>query len=242
MVDYELFKKILSENDDGYIEDGDFIDNRTFRLLALSPINKMRTLFKKGSGKNNSEPKQYHVELQCPKCKQMYLLTLSFSKLYEYMRAFTGSKSYKNDLHCERCQLINSQQKREQEKEAKEQYLVRLEERTQNYIETYLNPDIRWKKGTPWHEKWEEVTQDVNRTKVAEYIQSMDYHDFLNTLYWKTIAEKKKYRDKKCAVCNSTENLNVHHRTYEHHGQELRYMWQDLVCLCHECHEKYHFD
>lgn len=91
-------------------------------------------------------------------------------------------------------------------------------------------------------DKWEEVTQHVDSDMVADHIKGMKYQDFLNTLYWKTIAEKKKYRDKKCAVCNSTQNLNVHHRTYEHHGYELRYMWKDLVCLCHECHEKYHFN
>lgn len=240
MVDYELFKNILSQSDDGYIENGDIIDNKTFRLLATSPINKMKALFKKGS--NSTDPNKYHVQFQCPECNKYYMRTLSFSKMYNYMRAFAGSDKYRESFYCEECQAIIEQRKRESLKEADKKERERLEKATQVYIENYLNPDKQWKRGTRWAQKWEEITQRVNRSKVAEYIKGMNYQDFLNTLYWKTIAEKVKYRSKKCAVCNSEENLNVHHRTYEHHGEELYYMWKDLVCLCHECHEKYHFE
>jgi 5-methylcytosine-specific restriction endonuclease McrA len=33
--------------------------------------------------------------------------------------------------------------------------------------------------------------------------------------------------------------VNVHHRTYEHHGEEHQYL-DDLILLCHPCHSKFH--
>ena len=33
--------------------------------------------------------------------------------------------------------------------------------------------------------------------------------------------------------------VDVHHKTYEHHGQEHRYLG-DLVLLCRNCHSKFH--
>lgn len=245
MVDYELFKSILTRGDDGYIEAGDFIDYRTMLLFAESPVTKLKSLFKRSSG-DVSNPCQYSIELTCPECQKKYKRFVSFSRLYDTVRVMSGSKAYEKrvDLHCDDCKAILLQKQKELDKKALEEYEKRLKERTDKYIENYLDPIKTWKKGVPFSKKWDEITQNgVDRQAIAEYIKNMDYHEFLQTPYWKTIADKKKYHDKyKCAVCNSSENINVHHRTYEHHGEELRYMWKDLICLCHECHEKFHFD
>lgn len=77
---------------------------------------------------------------------------------------------------------------------------------------------------------------------LKDYICDMDYYDFLKTPYWKAIAEKVRYKaDYKCQICNSSEGLNVHHRSYENHGDELHHM-EDLICICKDCHEKHHFE
>lgn len=41
----------------------------------------------------------------------------------------------------------------------------------------------------------------------------------------------------RCCLCNSTESLQVHHRTYQRLGQELM---SDLILLCDRCHELHH--
>lgn len=66
------------------------------------------------------------------------------------------------------------------------------------------------------------------------------YSAFLNTIYWKTVAEEVKRRaGYRCQLCNSEDDLNVHHRCYEHKGTEILHMG-DLICLCHKCHEHHH--
>jgi 5-methylcytosine-specific restriction endonuclease McrA len=42
-----------------------------------------------------------------------------------------------------------------------------------------------------------------------------------------------------CQLCNSTNNLQVHHRTYANLGNEKP---EDLTVLCGNCHRNYSFD
>ena len=66
------------------------------------------------------------------------------------------------------------------------------------------------------------------------------YKAFLNTIYWKTVSEEVKRRaGYKCQLCGSDENLNTHHRCYDHKGIEVLHM-NDLVCLCQKCHDHHH--
>lgn len=41
----------------------------------------------------------------------------------------------------------------------------------------------------------------------------------------------------KCYICGSSTNLNTHHITYAHVGEEQPH---ELICLCHDCHMKVH--
>lgn len=36
------------------------------------------------------------------------------------------------------------------------------------------------------------------------------------------------------------ERLNVHHRNYDCHGKEHKHYKADLICLCEDCHQKFH--
>lgn len=77
--------------------------------------------------------------------------------------------------------------------------------------------------------------------RVVNYIKQMPYKDFLLTTYWKVISKEiKKNAQFRCIVCGKEGLLNVHHRTYEHHGEELKYIDKDLICLCENCHNLYH--
>ena len=44
MIDIDLFKKILSSKDDGYITSGDTINNELLMLMAKKTIEKVKSL------------------------------------------------------------------------------------------------------------------------------------------------------------------------------------------------------
>lgn len=69
----------------------------------------------------------------------------------------------------------------------------------------------------------------MNKQEYAEYLQSP---------HWLRLAEEtKRLAGNRCQVCNSAEHLSAHHRTYARVGDELQ---GDLVCLCNNCHKKFH--
>ena len=75
---------------------------------------------------------------------------------------------------------------------------------------------------------------------VKSVILHMPYEEFLKTPYWKAIAQYVKKRDyNRCQLCGAQKHLHVHHKTYQHHGDELHHL-QDLVTLCKKCHSKTH--
>lgn len=66
------------------------------------------------------------------------------------------------------------------------------------------------------------------------------YSEYLKTDYWQAVTTAVKTRAKyRCQICNSPHDLNAHHRSYEHRGNELEHL-DDLICLCRRCHETFH--
>lgn len=64
------------------------------------------------------------------------------------------------------------------------------------------------------------------------------YERYIKSGKWRRIRERVMARDgQRCKFCNSTENLQVHHLTYEHLYREENYLY-DLVTLCKKCHQK----
>ena len=78
-----------------------------------------------------------------------------------------------------------------------------------------------------------------NRGEIKNYILSIPYKEFLESIYWKIISSTIKHRAKKCQMCGKRTGLQVHHKNYNNHGQELQNM-SDLVVLCRDCHKKIH--
>lgn len=75
----------------------------------------------------------------------------------------------------------------------------------------------------------------------CSYLQSLSYQDFLRSFYWDVVRKYKLHKaDFQCELCsNKGETLNVHHKTYDHHGYEHQYL-EDLIVLCRTCHERHH--
>ena len=68
----------------------------------------------------------------------------------------------------------------------------------------------------------------------------MKYDEYLHSEYWHEVSRRVKERgDYRCQVCNSPHDLQAHHRTYEHRGNELQNL-NDLICLCQRCHATFH--
>ena len=69
--------------------------------------------------------------------------------------------------------------------------------------------------------------------------KSFDKEAYLASSAWKIRRDAAVDRDGGCCViCNSANDLQVHHRTYERLGSELP---GDLTTLCGECHAHFHF-
>ncbi len=78
--------------------------------------------------------------------------------------------------------------------------------------------------------------------KYYEFLEreAMPYKEFLQTDYWqKEVRPKIIERDKRCRTCGTNENLEVHHISYEHRGDDLNHM-EDLTLLCRDCHQIIH--
>ena len=66
----------------------------------------------------------------------------------------------------------------------------------------------------------------------------MKYEQYILSSDWKKRREWTLiFWGHRCALCFSTKNIEVHHRTYERLGNELI---TDLIVLCDDCHAKHH--
>ena len=71
-------------------------------------------------------------------------------------------------------------------------------------------------------------------------IMQSQYQAYLLTPYWREVSRAvKKRAGFRCQLCNSPLDLQAHHRTYEHKGDELNHL-DDLICLCKKCHKNFH--
>lgn len=74
-------------------------------------------------------------------------------------------------------------------------------------------------------------------TKVASS-QHINYDDYIQSKDWRERADAAKERaGHRCQVCNSTGQLDAHHRTYERLGSELP---EDITVMCRTCHTLFH--
>ena len=88
----------------------------------------------------------------------------------------------------------------------------------------------------------EEQNLDLAKLKpgniAIRYLRIIPYKAYLQTFHWIQTRNKALERAGfKCQLCNSDDNLQVHHRTYENLGDEQN---ADLIVLCANCHKKFH--
>lgn len=86
------------------------------------------------------------------------------------------------------------------------------------------------------------LCQDCDTTLLhwAEWVERSihrhpDYYDYIQSDAWHKKAEDAKRRAGwRCQICNSNEDLEAHHRTYERLGYERP---DDITVICAKCHD-----
>ena len=71
----------------------------------------------------------------------------------------------------------------------------------------------------------------------------MEYKKYLQSEHWKNKRDEVIVKQgNKCRVCGSDKNINIHHRTYKHHGVSIvgKELNAYLLPLCEECHYLWH--
>lgn len=78
----------------------------------------------------------------------------------------------------------------------------------------------------------------IERAARITELQTMPYREYLETPEWQ---ERRRihlaHAGDRCQVCNRSTFLQVHHRTYEHRGNER---FSGLIVLCRSCHRHFH--
>ncbi len=75
----------------------------------------------------------------------------------------------------------------------------------------------------------------------VDRLRALPYKEFLETDYWRSVRLAMFHRHgRSCGLCGVKKGrVDIHHRTYKHHGEELRNLG-DLIILCRTCHESAH--
>jgi hypothetical protein len=77
------------------------------------------------------------------------------------------------------------------------------------------------------------------RAEFASMVRRLPLDVWYRSPKWKCTARLQLLAYPACAKCGRRDNLQVHHRTYEHLGIEILHM-EDLITLNDQCHEEIH--
>jgi hypothetical protein len=226
-----------------YLSDEEEIKSFFEKKKPIIPLNKILDLktieLLKKYGKSNTssifesfDKEQREYEICCERCKKVFIVKTSKAQLVSHISHLNKEKYY-----CENCKNIlikeNNKTKEDDEREEKE-YSLR-------YIDGLLDPNTTILKGEFYNVFKDLKSFSYNYSNImCKKIKSLSYSDFLQTPYWKAIANQVRYRAcRKCQLCGSDREINVHHKTYENHGLEINHIG-DLICLCSACHNKFH--
>lgn len=241
MIDIDLFRKTLTD-DDGYIEFGDTIPIELFELMCISKTERVKSLFKKTNGYSRGNH-TFFVQQKCAKCNEIDTLEMGKSMLFKAISTHKRllKKGEQGGYVCEECREMEEDLERQEGGQYAAGHRYKMNISTEKYISVLLNPNKSWRPNVKCNKFRVIKNVSVDWDKIKEYIRGMDYYDFLKTPYWKAISEKvRKRANFRCQMCNSNNNLCVHHRSYENHGDEVHHL-KDLICICKDCHTKYHF-
>lgn len=220
-----------------FYQRGSSISWAEVKLIRSLPGERRKYLFPKTPPIVAEQPKyRYSVELKCEQCGELFWLT-NISKTAA-LGAITSSR-WGHKL-CSKCEIANE--------EAGRLKLEQQDNERREALKAFLTPAYSFPDGLPARYKFQSLqslmpygwARNTEGKEIASQLKALPYQDFLHTPYWDAIsAEIKRKANYKCSLCGSSSALNVHHKTYAHHGNEF-YHLEDLICLCKDCHYKFH--
>ena len=107
----------------------------------------------------------------------------------------------------------------------------------EEFVFEYLRADQDTGAGS--YEKMVSIIKDLDWEKVKPHILKLKYFYFLRTSFWLIISHEIKRRANWRCSCGCRENLQTHHLSNDHHGEEHLYM-NELQVLCKKCHQSLH--
>ena len=236
-MDRDMMKDFLTGASPIYIRPGDELTFKDLNWLGNRAIDfrRVEILFSLAL----EEGGHLKVQRPCLKCLKVEWrewtpgLTLNFLKAYRaswlgYRDPDVTQSGMLPDFFCKTCGYE----------------LFPLKENTNIFIEAFLCPDPGGV--DPYWENMKELYQVSDKDAIAERIKELrreeGYDAFLNTRYWKLLSKHvREVAGLSCQLCGRCdEALHCHHRTYKHFGYEIEFWKEDLICLCKDCHEKFH--
>jgi len=258
MNNANILKKIILERENRYIELDDSITPELLDLLVNTTCSVVDTLFKPVD-KVIKSAHTHSLVITCSECGESKVVIYTITAI----RGLLQKLRREIPVLCEQCLLKQKAEEEEILSKRRGPYkrsitdeeipskLSTREQNTLDYIRCYLACENTQETQPYWNvwkdpsKKWGliNVVDDklYDLEKIASYIKSMSYLNFLNTPYWKTIAQHVKWQSGfTCVLCEAENKLAAHHKTYEHHGMEHIYWKTDLLCICTNCHEQHH--
>lgn len=251
-MDKDYIKSVLLPDkldEEKLIKDGDYIDKDVVNyLISAKSIDRGRVFYKYDKIESGRKI-LYFMDVTCRICGKTYRECQGKTKTLKAISIMGDSKIYisPDEFICAECKQEKIKKEKEEERNREEKAKQRTASETQYYIRNYLDPNYSFKDGVSAKKKIDHIFYEnwyVDNDKIKEVVSNMDYADFLRTPYWDGIRNYKLKKARYCCELCGAKNtvLNVHHKTYKHHGEEhLRgYADKDLIVLCKDCHEKFH--
>jgi len=265
IVDVEMIKKFFTNC--GFINDGDEIPAELsyfFKDFSQEKLTTAKMLFVPHTRSPGRPYGKYRCEIRCPQCNSSSYREISKFKYLEYIKELRHINSNpfneggyyrslddkvkmaekKKDVLCSTCyELFN--------KDIQDKVYSLLSVDKENSVKTaneladyWLNPhaDFRRKGLAPYAYYSYEKTFKPYKDEIHDFIKvNLTYQEFLQTPLWKLVSLRvKQEANFKCKLCNSSKNLQAHHRSYELLGYEFYQGYKNLVCICNECHDHHH--
>lgn len=79
--------------------------------------------------------------------------------------------------------------------------------------------------------------------KLARNKKKKKYYTYIESAAWKRKRIEKLAIHPRCQICDSIENIQIHHRWYNLNGHSIvgkEVVERDLITFCAECHQKWH--
>ena len=118
-----------------------------------------------------------------------------------------------------------------------------LKENPRSFVLKERSKAEEWLSNIPKDASSKEILTKIAITvdeELSEYFLNLNYKAFLKTEYWCWVRQAALRRGgKRCEICFSRRELQVHHKSYAHRGKEHLHI-EDLQVLCAPCHKQIH--